>query len=92
MQAIQELPQFEAPLPAGRGRFHSEEHDTDRHNQAIAQISSETGWRVEDVGPLYRWVFHEMEQNAQVRDYLFVLAEKRVKQMLNTRRLPRRSK
>jgi hypothetical protein len=91
VQAIQNLPQFESRFSGGGRHVDSEEYDRTLQNEAIAQIALETGWRVEDVGPLYRWVFHELEQGAQVQDYLFVLTAKHVKRMLNKRRSSKRS-
>jgi hypothetical protein len=65
------------------GSRNGSEGDEKRNESVIAQIASRKGLRLEDVKPLYDRILSKMEQEARIRDFLSVLAARKVEKFLD---------
>jgi hypothetical protein len=59
------------------------EQDEKRREGAIAEIASRKGLRLEEVKLLYDRVLSKMQKEARIRDFLSVLAARKVERLLD---------
>lgn len=63
--------------------LYSDEKEKSHHLSAMKKLASDLGRPIHEIGALYESALEEMKKTARVKDYLSILASRRVKEFLH---------
>lgn len=66
--------------------FYEGEKEKSRHDSAVKSLADELGLPIKEIGAVYEGAFEELRKGARIKDYLMILATRKVKDLLYRRR------
>lgn len=67
--------------------LYGDEREKSHHLSAMSKLARDLGMPIHEIGALYESVLEEMKKTARVRDYLSILASRKVKEFLHGKKV-----